>query len=85
MRLRVIAADYLAGGELEHLAEDHGLEPGELESLLAQAGFLPIGAMARRYWRREPMARIAESFEINERTLYRVLARYGIERNSRVR
>ncbi|MFH8410430.1 hypothetical protein ACH4FX_37490 [Streptomyces sp. NPDC018019] len=79
--LRQIAADYLCGAELPDLADDHGLSLGALEEALVQVGFLPIGSMARQYWRRVPMARIADDHGVNERTLYRLLARYGIERH----
>lgn len=79
--LRQIAADYLAGAALPDLAAEHGLPPGALEEAFVQVGFLPVGSMARQYWRRVPMARIAEDHGVNERTLYRLLARHGIERN----
>lgn len=50
--------------------------------MLTRAGFLPIGDMARRYWRREPVEPIAASHAMSGRTLFRLLERFGIRRNS---
>jgi hypothetical protein len=83
--LREAAADFLAGAELGDLASDYSIAPEALKELLTLAGFLPIGDMARRYWRREPIERIAASYGVSGRTLFRMLKRFGIERNGGTR
>lgn len=83
--LREAAEDFLAGAELGDLALHHGTVPEVLEDLLTWAGFLPIGDMARRYWRREPVGQIAASYGMSGRTLFRLLDRFGIERNGGTR
>lgn len=83
--LREAAADFLAGAELGCLALHYGTVPEVLEDLLTWAGFLPIGDIARRYWRRDPVGQIAASYGMSGRTLFRLLDRFGIERNGGTR
>ncbi|WP_338704089.1 LysM peptidoglycan-binding domain-containing protein (plasmid) [Streptomyces sp. Q6] len=83
--MREIAEDFLAGAELAELAAEFGIWPVLLETHLAAAGFWPVGDLARRYWRHEPVSKIATVHAMTERQVYRLLDRHGVARRGRRR